>query len=591
MRVPGRALAAAARTGLSHRALALALLLPAAALSLPFLALDLHLDDYVVLAILSGREPLRAIYPSPLDVFDFFDGTAERTRTMLDLGLLPWWTAPGLQVSFWRPLAAVTHWIDGVGWPERPVLMHAHSLLWFGILAVTVGLMYRQLMGRTWGAGLAAIFYVIDDAHAFTVAWIAGRNALIATALGAAALLAHDRWRRGRSRAGATLAPLCLGLALLASEGAAAVGGYVLAHALCLDSGSWRRRAAALVPAGVVLATWQLVYTGLGYGTMGAAPGYMSPVREPALFLRALVENAPVMWLAQWGGPSSNTFAALSGAAAAGRWLVALLALAAVGLLLAPLLVRDRVARFWALGQVLALAPAGAFAPSDRYLFFVGLGAMGLIARFLTGWVDGEPWRPAARSWGVPAAAFAALLVVLHGILAPVRFVQTSAAVAALGVAQESASDSLPTDSGVRDQIVVIPTAPSTIFVAYLFFMRTVKRQPIPAHVRLLAAGAPVELYRPDARTLVVRHLGPAERMFRAPGDPMSPGARVDLEGTRVEVSAVDSGGLPREATFHFDDDLDSTRLRWLRLVREAGGRTRYVAFAPPRIGERLRLD
>ena len=50
---------------------------------------------------------------------------------------------------------------------------------------------------------------------------------------------------------------------------------------------------------------------------------------------------------------------------------------------LAPLLRRDREARFWTLGMVLALLPISATFPANRLLFFVGLGAMALLARLL----------------------------------------------------------------------------------------------------------------------------------------------------------------------------------------------------------------
>jgi hypothetical protein len=589
--VRARPLFALLRAGLGHRALPFVLVLPAVALALPCLGAGLQLDDYVVLGILSARAPLRDVYPNHLDVFNFFDGSAERTRRMLDLGVLPWWSAPDLQVAFWRPLAAVTHWLDATAWPERPVLMHAQSLCWFAVLVVAVGLMYRQLLTPAWAAGLAALLYVFDEAHALGVGWIAGRNALIGTMFGALALLAHDRWRRAGSRMGALLAPAALGLAVLATEGAVAIGGYLAAHAVCLDGGRWRRRLTGLVPAAVVLVGWQLAYAGLGYGAFGAAPGYVSPTREPGLFIRSLAVNAPVMLLAQWGGPTAESYIALAGGVALARWGAAMGALGILGLLLAPLLRRDPVARFWALGQVLALVPTGASSSIDRYLFFVGLGTMGLIARFVADWADNEAWRSPGWASRAAAAALAGLLLVLHGAVAPLRLARDSVRVAELGTATEAASDSLPGDPDVRSQLLVIPTAPTSLPISYAFFIRTVKRQPIPAGTRLLAAGAPVELYRPDAYTMAVRVLAPAERMFRAPEVPLTPGTRVHLPGTRIEVTAVDARGLPAAAVFRFDADLDSAGLRWMRWSHGPDGRPRFVALTPPAIGTRLRVD
>ena len=66
---------------------------------------------------------------------------------------------------------------------------------------------------------------------------------------------------------------------------------------------------------------------------------------------------------------------------------------------LSPLLRREPVARFWALGMVLSLIPICATFPMDRLLFFVGLGAAGLLAQFLAvafGVVNGS-WRPGTK--------------------------------------------------------------------------------------------------------------------------------------------------------------------------------------------------
>jgi len=51
-----------------------------------------------------------------------------------------------------------------------PAVMHAHSLMWFGLLVVAVTLLYRRLMGLTLAAGLAALLYAVDDAHGMPVA-------------------------------------------------------------------------------------------------------------------------------------------------------------------------------------------------------------------------------------------------------------------------------------------------------------------------------------------------------------------------------------------------------------------------------------
>jgi hypothetical protein len=571
----------------SHRWFLAALTALAVALVLPSARIGLCCDDFVLLGILSGSSPLRDVYPSRLDIFNFFDGSPERMRRLLDLGLLPWWTFPGVREAFWRPVTALTHWLDYAAWRDLPVLMHVQSVFWFSALVVTAALTYRRLMGRGSASALAALLYAVDDGHAASIMFVSGRNTMLGALFGTLTLLVHDRWRRAGWRGGAVMAPACLGLALLSSEGAVATVAYLFAHAVFLDRGGWRRGLPALLPHGAVVAAWHLLYTGLGYGVLGAAPVYLNPLREPLQFARALATKGPIFLLAQWIGPPSETFPHLPPGAAAARWLGALLVMSVLGVLLAPLLKRDRVARFWSLGQVLAVVPFCAANPHDRYLFFVGLGAMGLIGQFLCGLLGQEPWRPPGRVWRWPATALACVLGAIHLVASPL---QLGSSVMKAEDSAERASDTIPADPAMRRQLVVIAYVPSAVAVSYSFFIRTVKGQPIPARTRVLAAEeGPISVYRADARTLRVRWEGRRERVFRARENPMTPGERVRLTGTDIEVTALTEDGWPAEATFRFDADLEDPSLRWLRWA-PLDGRGGFVSFRPPSVGETVVL-
>jgi hypothetical protein len=554
----------------------------AIALALPSAKAGLWADDYVLLAILSGSDTLSVAYPSRLDIFNFFDGHPERARGLLDLGLLPWWMSPEVRVAFWRPVSALTHWLDFRLWQDVPALMHLQNVLWFGTLVVTTGLMYRRLMGRaSAAAGVAALFYALDSAHAAgAVAWISGRNTIIGAVFGTVALMLHDRWRRNGSRSAGFISPVCLGMALLSAEGAVGIVAYLAAHAVFLDIGGWWRRLLALLPHATVVAAWRILYTELGYGVLGVGPSYVNPVREPLEFATALIKNGPILLLAQWTGPQSETFPTLSSGGTAVRWVGAVLLLTVVGAILAPLLRRDPQGRFWGAGMILAVVPIGAAMPHDRHLFFVGLGAMGLLAQFVCGLLDGAPWRSERLLWRWPARLLVCMLVVLHLVVAPIRFAQ-SAARPGDGTF-ERASDSIPTDPAVLRQLVVIVNVPHQIIVAYSFFIRTYKGQPIPAHTQVLSAGdSPISVYRADAQTLRVRWLQHQEQMrFRDKPNPMAPRERVRLT---VEVTAVREDGSPSEATFRFDQNLDDAELRWLRW--DSGG---FVGYHPPAIGETM---
>lgn len=557
------------------------------ALVLPSLWSGLHQDDYIVLAVLSGQPPLSEVYPSRLDVFNFFSGPGERMNRMIDLGLLPWWTDRAINLSFWRPLAALTHWIDSVLWRGSPAAMHAHSLSWFAALIVTVTWLYRRLLPAAWAAGLGGLLYAVDPGHTMSITWIAARSHLVGTLLGAAALFLHDRWRRDGWRPGAIAAPALFASALLASEAAVAFGGYVLAHVLVLDPADRAKRWRALMPYVAIVVAWQLVYQSLGYGARSDATpgpvGYANPVHEPLTFLRRLITNGPIMLLSQWGGPTGDGYA-VPAPWVDRRWLLSVLVLLVIAAILTPLLRVDRLARFWALGQVLALFPTGAVSPLDHYLFPVGLGVMGLAACYVA-WAFGA-WAPRSRfRWSlamVPALAF----LYIHLVVAPWQLHRAAKWMAGFGAHDVVLAQSMPGDPDVRRQTLVIPYVPSSLSVAYSFYIRAVEGQPIAAHVRLLAAGDPVEVSRPDAHTLVVRGLGRAEHNFRPPERPLRVGDEIALTGVRVEIRAVGGDGRPTETAFRFDQPLEDSSLRWIRWT--AAG---YEPWTPPPLGGRVRLD
>ena len=168
------------------------------------------IDDYFHRAVLLERSRFRDLLGPPPEMFRFFRGDPERTGRLIDLGLFPWWTYPGLKAEFLQALTVLTHRLDYALWPDSPALMHAHSLFWLGLAVAATAGFYRRMLGATWVAGVAALLFAVDDARGATVGFIANRNVLVAATFGVSALIAHDRGRRDGSRLAAWLAPLLL---------------------------------------------------------------------------------------------------------------------------------------------------------------------------------------------------------------------------------------------------------------------------------------------------------------------------------------------------------------------------------------------
>jgi hypothetical protein len=543
----------------------------AALLALPALWTGWQFDDYVQRDLLRAHPGLAGLGPATLELFTFLDGDPARARALMERGELAWWTLPAARTAFWRPLAGLTHWLDYQLWPRSSALMHLHSLAWFAALAAAAALLYRRLLGPSAAAGLAALLYALDDARGFGAAWLANRNALCAALFGVLAILAHVRWREGGGARAGWLAALWLVLGLLSAEAAVGALAYLAAYALWLDRGAPAARLLSLLPAVALVALWRAAHRALGYGAWGTT--YLDPAAEPLRFAAAALVRAPLLLLGQWTPLPAELSPYLEPAALGALWLGGALVLGGLAWAFWPLLRADAAARFWATGMLLAALPPSAALPANRLLFFVGLGAMGLLARFLLADAGAGARRLAARS-----------LLVVHLGLGPLLLPLTAYSPALLGGA-EAALATLPSDAGVRRREIVVVAAPSAFSLSAIGSVRAEAGVPAPARSLLLAASlGRVHVTRPDASTLVVRpeggYLLGFEGVFRAPWHPFAPGEQVRLGDVTARVAAFTADGRPAAAEFRFDTPLEDPARQWF--VWQGGV---YLPFTLPPVG------
>jgi hypothetical protein len=595
---------------LRHRRLPFFVAALAVLLCLPSLWLGLQNDDHVLRLVLSDP-PLDPEWTrTPVDTFLFVNGDEELIRRAVEECRLPWWTHPRLRLAFLRPITGLTHWIDFRVWPDLPWLMHVQSLLWFAGAVIAAALFYRRLLIPTWVAGLAGLLFAVDNAHGMPAVWLANRNASIGVLFGLAALIAHDRWRRDGWRAGAFLAPISLLAGLLAGEIALAAGAYLLAYALFLDTDTWPRRLASLVPGGLVGAAWWVAYRAMDYGASGSGV-YIDPGASPILFAHAMAERAPVLLFGQWALPS-GLYLMLSQRAAHILWLAAIGLMVVVAGLLLPLLKRDRVARFFAVGMILSLLPACATFPDDRLLFFVGFGGLGLLAQFLASVWQRAEWVPRSRMRRLPLQVACWVFVVIHLVFAPLGLAFTANTVRTFGTFIERAAESLPSDPTVTDQTVLIVNTPTAFISFYGPLIQALKGRPIPSRTLILGSGIyPTTISRPAPNSIAIRPDGgylpspgsprpghessqptfhPAyffpmlDHLYRD-ATPMSIGERIAYGGATIEVTEVTDDGRPIDVRVHFSVDLEDPSLRWLQWKHGV-----YVPFEPPAVGESVVL-
>jgi hypothetical protein len=504
----------------------------------------------------------------------------------MNVGVLPWWSDPEVKLAFWRPLSAVTHLVDWSLWPRSPFIMHLQSLFWFALALVAVAAFYRRFFaafggGGAWAAGLAIFLYALDDAHGPAIGWIANRNAMVAVAAAMPVLLLHDRWRRQRWRAGVFVAPLALAVALGAGESALAVVAYLFAYALFLDDAPVRARIGSLAPYVAVVVVWRVVYHALGFGTAYSGV-YVDAGAEPLAFLRVMPSRAAYLLAAQLATPWSD-FAALwsfvSPHAERNALVFCAIVVALFAALFVPLCRRDRLARFFAVGALGAVVPICSTFPADRLLWFVGVGAMGLVAR----WLELRP-----RAWW--AAVVAALLILIHVVLAAPLLAVRSRSMMTVSRPILRADASIPPSEQLAGGMLVLVNPPSDLFVAYVAIRRASENRPLPT-TRWLATGTTnVAITRVDDRTLDVRPDGGfipfvSERMLRRLDRRFVRGQKITLTGVEVTVTEITDDGRPAQITARFDRSLDDPSLHW-----EAWRGRGFVPWTPPPVGARVTL-
>jgi hypothetical protein len=297
-----------------------------------------------------------------------------------------------------------------------------------------------------------------------------------------------------------------------------------------------------------------------------------------------------MLLLGQWSPFRSDLGSAPRSSMSAYLWWSAVTFLGLLAYAMLPLLRRDRVARFWAVGMLFALVPVCATAPMDRLLTFAGIGASGLLAQFLA-FVFGEAGAPSSSLWRIPARGMAWFFVVFHIVLAPIALPLRAANPVGPRWVDARFYIQGPLGPSLEDRDVVVVNAPSAANATYLILRREVSGLPGPLHMRVLAPSLPsVTIRRLDARTLEIRPEGgyirwPLDRVFRSERRPFAIGEQVKLTGMTVTITELTPDGRPADATFRFDVPLESPSLLWLCFRGDA-----FEPFTPPAVGQETEI-
>ena len=598
---------------LEHRYLPAILAIGAILVMLPALKTGLMADDLVQRAVELRPDQLPARLRDagiPPDsgslgtvLRDLFPGI-NRMAPVKNYGLLPWWTPDDMKLGLWRPLTAFTHWLDYRLFPDSPMLMHAHNIAWFAAIVFLVAVMYRKLMGPGWAAGLAALLFLLDGYTYFPVMFVANRGFIMSLYFGLLCFYEHHQWRSAKSRSGCVLSPLFLALSLFANEGGASTLAFILAYALVIEPGGWRRRALTVLPAVLVIALWRTIYKLGGFG-LSHVGLYIDPGTEPLAFAQVAIPRAMALLGGQITGVAPDLLFAIK--PSLHPLVIALYSasvLAALAVFL-PWVRRDKTAAFWLAVALLAAIPAATVAPLSKNLGFVAVGVYGLMASFVAALVTRPGPLPERLTYRIPAWIVCGLLLMMHipvAIAGRVLTVQTIAS----GSKAMSSFINLDKSTDVENKNVIVVNAPCAITLAYMPFYKAYYHQPLPRTLRTLVPGCTsFDVQRTDEQTLVIQSrasdvftcddVGPAHIAYIfsacnvAVGVPKSKkGDRHDLRGLTVEVLEANVADVATRVAFRFDHSLDSPDFHWLQFDWQT---LSYEPFQIPAIGQSVTLS
>jgi len=535
-------------------------------------------------------------------LFEMFGFPRDKERTAMgrNYGALPWWLPADTKLALWRPFTAFTHWLDYRLFPDSPALMHAHNIAWFAIVVFLASFIYRQIIGPTWIAGLAALMFVLDKNTYFPVMFIANRGFIVALCFGLLCFYMHHKWRSTNSPFAATLSIIFLLLSILSNEAGVSTFAFILAYALVLDKETWSRRLLSLLPAILLIIVWRIIYQSLGYGVSGVGAMYLDPGHEPLKFLYYL----PGYLISAIAGQLSALPPDVSLGVNVQYYpiiTIFYICFTVVTIVLfLPVIRRDTIARFWFAVMIFAAIPIVA-APSGKNFGFVAIGAFGFIAVFVSDLMKNRTWLPASRLYKYPAWVFCIILLIAHIPMAAISKLTTpGVAPAMLGaLANPAGFRNTPLSN---DSDVVIVNAPCQLSVCAMPFNAAYYDQPIPKTIRALAfAYTALEIERIDEKSLVIR--SKEDNIFTS--DQRSPlhfshafaitdkllyssrmfekNRKFVLNGMTVEVLGLDDNNLPKELAFTFDAPLEHKKFRWLQFNWQTFS---YEPFNLPEVGE-----
>lgn len=587
-------------------------------LHLPHVGSGLTQDDYIQYANAIKHDALveKGISKAPDEItlkhtittyFDFFSDNIEAGK---EYGQMPWWTSEKVQMKFFRPLTSFTHWIDLKLWPNSFAMFHIHQMLLLSLLIITVGYLFRRLIGDNLIAGLATFFFAINFNFFIPTVFLACRNLILSALFGALTFFCYIIWQKRSNNHYYLLTLLLFGLTLLSAEAGIATMAFILAHILFMDERTWSKRIGYLLPFIGIILVWRYFYQHLGFGTFGGGM-YADPIYSTASYMKSLATNFPILAFMQLTGEiglSNNASASIKLIFIA----VACIYFIVFAVAFTPIIKINRLVRFLLAGFILSIIPFAAInLPSGRLLFFAGICGCALASILVITLLRKVEFKNYGKAVKISAWIVAGIFLLRYLLVNP-GFYATSALMKSRGV-NDDPMTRLANDDVIESKPIVLINAPNAIQMVVYPFERAVKGLPLPPKIRILAPGfTEVKVTRTAVNELEIEtygYLTNPSAPLAPEGGPYSPlgfihlskslmglirddkslfesGDTEKLSDINITILEVDIFGQPIKVRFNFLKPMESYSWKFWDWKVMDPTKARYFDFSLPEIGK-----
>jgi hypothetical protein len=571
-------------------------------------------DDYMEYAMLKGVYPVPR---SPLDLFNFSDGSTQEVIALREYGTIPWWSHPNFRLAMMRPLSSALIVLDYTLFGSNLAAFHLHSLCWWAFLVLCAALVLRELFPLP-VAAMAVFLFAIDESHTLPVTWLANRNAIVSLSLGFLGLWGHVCWRRGRGLGFALLSVCALALALLAGEWTSPIFGYLFAYEVWGARDALWRRFCSLIPAGFLGVSYVALQWFFKYASANSNV-YLNPFLEPRIFLfeslrripifcADLILSVPTYW-GYTGSPLRRFFLSLkifnpTVWRAIPNWHYWHILIGVIAGVIAwrtirwamrdqPVQQRDGL-RWLLIGALISLLPMVSSFTSSRSSLpaVVGFSAACAFVLVRAFQLLRGTFRQGPRYWPRKALLALTCICYLHIVNASLRTItEVSSRVKFQNRVENWIDRADIDDKKIAAQDVYFMNGLEHTTVFFGPFVRYFRGHPMPRSWRVLNAAARAQdVYRIAPNELEISVLGgpllagPLEVFYRAARFPYKLGDTVSLRGLKARISRL-RDGKPQRVRFTFDKPLEDPCYVFLRFSQKGLER-----FTPPAVGKSARL-